>query len=229
MLSQPPIQTASQSSSKIAEVSASELKWRCRRGMLELDLFLSRFVANEQGLKQLKDDERARFYQLLDFPDQELLKSLLAKPLLWIKRSIILQKKSNNVQHFKIQPSKALKYFKALLNLVAFLLIVFCSIEWVFKALLVLLLVVEYHSQQIIAKNENHLTAIQVRDNKLFLMRQNDDQFQSIDSVNIKQNRIFAELELHLKDEVRSEFICQDSFTSKYQFCSLMQHLRFIH
>ncbi len=63
----------------VPEVSASELKWRCRRGMLELDLFLSRFVANEQGLKQLQDDERARFYQLLDYPDQELFEILIGK------------------------------------------------------------------------------------------------------------------------------------------------------
>ena len=61
------------------EVSASELKWRCRRGMLELDLFLSRFVDNEQGLKQLKDKERSDFYVLLDFPDQELYEILIGK------------------------------------------------------------------------------------------------------------------------------------------------------
>ncbi len=149
--------------------------------------------------------------------------------MLSITRLTILQKKSNNVQHFKIKPSKALKYFKVLLNLTAFALIVFCSIEWAFKVLLVLLLALEFQRQQIITKNENHVTAIEIRDNKLFLMRHHDDQFQSIDSVNIKQNRIFAELELHLKDEVRSEFICRDSFASQYQFCSLMQHLRFIH
>ena len=61
------------------EVSASELKWRCRRGMLELDLFLARFVENEIGLKQLKEKERADFYQLLDFPDQELYEILIGK------------------------------------------------------------------------------------------------------------------------------------------------------
>lgn len=64
---------------KITEVPASELKWRCRRGMLELDLFLSRFVDNDDGLKKLKEDERAFFYQLLDFPDQELFEILIGK------------------------------------------------------------------------------------------------------------------------------------------------------
>lgn len=67
------------STQTIKEVSASELKWRCRRGMLELDLFLSRFVDNESGLKQLKDDERSDFYTLLDFPDQELYEILIGK------------------------------------------------------------------------------------------------------------------------------------------------------
>jgi len=62
-----------------AEVSASELKWRCRRGMLELDLFLARFVENETGLKQLQDKEKVNFYQLLDFPDQELYEILIGK------------------------------------------------------------------------------------------------------------------------------------------------------
>jgi len=62
-----------------AEVSASELKWRCRRGMLELDLFLARFVENETGLKQLQGKEKANFYQLLDFPDQELYEILIGK------------------------------------------------------------------------------------------------------------------------------------------------------
>ncbi len=61
------------------QVSASELKWRCRRGMLELDVFLSRFVDNEQGLKLLNSHERACFYQLLNFPDQELYEILIGK------------------------------------------------------------------------------------------------------------------------------------------------------
>ncbi len=60
-------------------VPASELKWRCRRGMLELDLFLSRFVDNEMGLQQLNDSEKSDFYILLDYPDQELYEILIGK------------------------------------------------------------------------------------------------------------------------------------------------------
>lgn len=63
----------------VTPVSASELKWRCRRGMLELDLFLARFVENDQGLKQLQNAELAFFYELLDFPDQELYEVLIGK------------------------------------------------------------------------------------------------------------------------------------------------------
>lgn len=66
-------------SNSVERVPASELKWRCRRGMLELDVFLSRFVDNDMGLNQLKDAELANFYELLDFPDQELYEILIGK------------------------------------------------------------------------------------------------------------------------------------------------------
>ncbi|MBL7002878.1 MAG: succinate dehydrogenase assembly factor 2 [Gammaproteobacteria bacterium] len=65
--------------SDFKEVPESELKWRCRRGMLELDLFLSRFVGSEKGLAQLSNKEKVEFYQLLDFPDQELYEILIGK------------------------------------------------------------------------------------------------------------------------------------------------------
>jgi len=67
------------SEQQVVKVPASELKWRCRRGMLELYLFLSRFVENDQGLDQLQNKELADFYQLLDFPDQELYEILIGK------------------------------------------------------------------------------------------------------------------------------------------------------
>lgn len=46
------------------------VRWRCRRGMLELDIVLTRFV--EQRYPQLDDDQRAAFDELLDLPDTEL-------------------------------------------------------------------------------------------------------------------------------------------------------------
>ena len=42
------------------------LKWKCRRGLLELDLVFDRFVPT------LKEEELAGFNLLLDLPDQEL-------------------------------------------------------------------------------------------------------------------------------------------------------------
>jgi antitoxin CptB len=44
----------------------SRLKWKCRRGLLELDLVFERFIPT------LKDDEAATFNALLDMPDNDL-------------------------------------------------------------------------------------------------------------------------------------------------------------
>ena len=46
------------------------LKWQCRRGMLELDLLLERFV--DEKYAALNDDEQADFVQLLEQSDQIL-------------------------------------------------------------------------------------------------------------------------------------------------------------
>lgn len=58
-------------------MSLSQLKWRCRRGMLELDLLLSTFVKIEYNTLGKEDIEV--FSILLDYPDQELLDLLLGK------------------------------------------------------------------------------------------------------------------------------------------------------
>jgi len=55
----------------------SELRWQCRRGMLELDVFLQKFV--QHGYSKLSEQERQDFYELLEYPDQELLELLLAQ------------------------------------------------------------------------------------------------------------------------------------------------------
>jgi len=47
------------------------IRWQCRRGMLELDLVLNRFV--EQDLSKLTPAELQVFGQLLDEPDTRLL------------------------------------------------------------------------------------------------------------------------------------------------------------
>ncbi|KAB2313973.1 succinate dehydrogenase assembly factor 2 [Betaproteobacteria bacterium SCN2] len=47
------------------------LRWRCRRGLLELDLWLARFADN--GLETLSDEERGNFEALLEEADADLL------------------------------------------------------------------------------------------------------------------------------------------------------------
>lgn len=50
--------------------SLPQLKWQCRRGMLELDLLFEAFV--EQRYEQLSTDDKALFVELLTYSDQDL-------------------------------------------------------------------------------------------------------------------------------------------------------------
>lgn len=52
------------------ETQFARLRWKCRRGMLELDLMLLRFL--EQGYPRLTPEERAAFDALLDEEDPTL-------------------------------------------------------------------------------------------------------------------------------------------------------------
>jgi len=47
-------------------VSWHRLRWKCRRGLLELDLVLEKFIP------QLKDEEVEPLMLLLDLPDNDL-------------------------------------------------------------------------------------------------------------------------------------------------------------
>ena len=53
----------------------SRLRWRCRRGMLELDLLLQPFL--ESGYGDLDKIEKGLFLKLLELPDQELFEQLM--------------------------------------------------------------------------------------------------------------------------------------------------------
>lgn len=53
----------------------SRLHWQCRRGMLELDLFLMGFLDREYA--GLAEKEKHAFQRLLEIPDQELLELLM--------------------------------------------------------------------------------------------------------------------------------------------------------
>jgi antitoxin CptB len=51
-------------------VFMSRLRWRCRRGLLELDIVLGRFV--EKCYAELNEAQQAAFDALLDMPDTVL-------------------------------------------------------------------------------------------------------------------------------------------------------------
>lgn len=53
----------------------NRLAWRCRRGMLELDLLLQGFL--ERDYDALNREQQAHFEQFLALPDQTLLDYLL--------------------------------------------------------------------------------------------------------------------------------------------------------
>lgn len=53
------------------DAARRRIRWLTRRGLLELDIVLGRFMAQE--FDQLGDDELAVLVQILDLPDQEFL------------------------------------------------------------------------------------------------------------------------------------------------------------
>lgn len=55
----------------MSEVDLARLRWRCRRGLLELDVLLERFL--DRHFPSLTPAERTAFERLLSFSDQELL------------------------------------------------------------------------------------------------------------------------------------------------------------
>jgi len=53
-------------------LNLERLKWRSRRSMLEVDLYLDRFIQN-QGLHRLSDDELIEYANLLEMNDWDFL------------------------------------------------------------------------------------------------------------------------------------------------------------
>lgn len=69
---------AQQSESKsMSDEELRRLSWRCRRGLLELDIVLNRFSKNH--LRRLNKQELVAFDSLLDMPDNEFLDVLISK------------------------------------------------------------------------------------------------------------------------------------------------------
>jgi len=57
--------------------SLSKLKWRCRRGLLENDLFVERFFARHEA--SLTEDQAQGLQVLMDLSDNDLLDLLLSR------------------------------------------------------------------------------------------------------------------------------------------------------
>lgn len=60
-------------------VSVSRLRWRCRRGMRELDVLLERYL--QQRYPCAPAAEQQAFEALLDLPDPQLLAFLMRREI----------------------------------------------------------------------------------------------------------------------------------------------------
>ena len=59
------------------ERSLSKLKWRCRRGLLENDLFIERFFARHES--RITAGQARGMYVLMDLSDNDLMDLLLRR------------------------------------------------------------------------------------------------------------------------------------------------------
>ena len=62
---------------RLGERDLSKLRWRCRRGLLENDLFIERFFRRHE--ETLTTRQAAGLLALMDLPDNDLLDLLLAR------------------------------------------------------------------------------------------------------------------------------------------------------
>jgi len=62
---------------RLGERDLNKLRWRCRRGLLENDLFIERFFRRHE--ETLTNRQAAGLLTLMDLPDNDLLDLLLAR------------------------------------------------------------------------------------------------------------------------------------------------------
>ena len=65
---------------RLDERSLSKLRWRCRRGLLENDLFVERFFRRPE--ETITTRQAAGLMALMDLPDNDLPDLLLARTVL---------------------------------------------------------------------------------------------------------------------------------------------------
>ena len=63
----------------LAAKQHERLRWRCRRGMLELDLLLARFLTDK--IDTLDESQAKVLDRLLTYPDQDLFDWLMARKI----------------------------------------------------------------------------------------------------------------------------------------------------
>ena len=71
------MQTAAELAQPISERALSKLKWRCRRGLLENDLFIARFFERHES--SLTVGQAQAMEALMDLSDHDLLDLLLRR------------------------------------------------------------------------------------------------------------------------------------------------------
>jgi antitoxin CptB len=62
---------------RLGASAVNQIKWRCRRGLLENDLFIERFFARYEA--ELTHGQAAGLMTLMDLPDNDLLDLLLLR------------------------------------------------------------------------------------------------------------------------------------------------------
>ena len=68
-----------QGNTMAADASFSRLKWRCRRGMRELDVLLKRFL--EHQYSAASGEIQAAFARLLTMPDPEIYALIMGRKI----------------------------------------------------------------------------------------------------------------------------------------------------
>jgi len=63
----------------ILPMETARIRWACRRGMLELDLFLMRFL--DETFETLSDEDKQRFINLLGQEDPEIFSWLMGQQI----------------------------------------------------------------------------------------------------------------------------------------------------
>jgi len=69
--------SAAAEAQRLDAASLQRLRWRCRRGLLELDIILGRFVENYYA--NLDDEQKIEFDVLLDLSDNSLWDRITGK------------------------------------------------------------------------------------------------------------------------------------------------------